>query len=463
MADEDLKRTLSLNDAISIVAGSMIGSSIFIVTSQISREVNNAWLVLLVWVLAGIITIFGSLCYGELASGISDEGGQYIYLKKIFNERTAFVYGITLLLTIQTGTIAAVCTAFAKFAGLIFPFISETNSILNLGFFNLSTVRLLAIFVVILITFINSRGINYGVITQNIFTVTKILSLLLIIGFGMFVGLNYEVISSNFSLDFSSITNGLSGFSIIHLIATALVGALFASITWNNVTFIAGEVKQPEKNIPRAMIIGAGIVIALYIFTNFVYLGNLHLTEIQNSMGDIVAAELTHKLFSQTGLSIISVIIMISAFGCINGMTLTGSRVYYKMAKDRLLFRNLARINRKTKVPVNSLWFQCGWICVLILLGTYSKLLDFVIYSSLIFYVITILGMWFYRRRDVGYKPTFKVNPVCIWGFVVLCTIIIICLSIFKSFSTLPGLLIIILGYWIYPLWKKDKVSKSQN
>ena len=457
MSDNDLKRTLTLTDAISIVAGSMIGSSIFIVTAQISKEVNNAWLVLLVWVLAGLITILGSLCYGELASGISDEGGQYIYLKKIFNERTAFVYGMTLLLTIQTGTIAAVSTAFAKFAGLIFPVISETNSIIHYGFFNLSTVRILAIMVIILITYINSRGINYGVITQNIFTVTKILSLLLIIGFGLFMGLNSEVLISNFSFDISSITNGLNGFSIIYMIATALVGGLFASITWNNVTFIASEVKQPEKNIPRAMITGAGLVILLYILTNFVYLGSLHLTEIQNSMGDIVAAELTHKLFSQTGLSIISIIIMISAFGCINGMTLTGSRVYYKMAKDRLLFRNLARINRKTKVPVNSLWFQCGWICVLILLGTYSKLLDFVIYSSLIFYVITILGMWFYRRKDNDYKPTFKVNPVCIWGFVILCTIIIICLSVSKSFSTLPGLLIIIAGYWIYPLWKKNK------
>ena len=456
MSSEDLKRTLSLTDAVSIVAGSMIGCAIFIVTAQISREVNNAWLVLLVWILAGLITIFGSLCYGELASGIPDEGGQYIYLKKIFNERIAFTYGTTLLLIIQTGTIAAVCTAFAKFAGLIFPYISESNTLINLGFTELSTVRLMAILTICTVTFINSRGINYGVFTQNLFTITKILSLVLIIGFGLFLGVNHNVIASNFSFDLSSALSGLKSFSIIHLIATALVGALFASITWNNVTFIAGEVKSPEKNIPKAMIIGSGLVIALYILTNFIYLGSLPLTEIQNSMNDIVAAELTNKIFSQVGLNIIAVVIMISAFGCINGMTLTGSRVYYKMAKDRFLFRPLAQINRHTRVPVNSLWFQCGWICLLILLGTYSKLLDFVIYSSLIFYVMTILGMWFYRREE-EYQPTFKVNPVCIWGFVILCSVIVFCLSIYKPNSTLPGLLIILLAYLIYPLWKRKK------
>ncbi|MBQ7450804.1 amino acid permease [bacterium] len=454
MSNEDLKRRLTLTDAISIVAGSMIGCAIFIVTAQISKEVNNAWLVLFVWILAGIITIFGSLCYGELASGIPDEGGQYIYLKKIFNERTAFTYGTTLLLIIQTGTIAAVSTAFAKFAGLIFPYISETNILLNLGFTELSSVRLLAVLTIMLITFINSRGIGYGVFTQNLFTVTKILSLVLIIGFGLFMGLNFDTIISNFSFDFSSAISGLKSFSVIHIVATALVGALFASITWNNVTFIAGEVKSPEKNIPRAMIIGSGLVIALYILTNFIYLGSLSLTEIQNSMNDIVAAELTNKIFSQTGLTLIAIVIMISAFGCINGMTLTGSRVYYKMAKDRLLFRPLAQINRHTKVPVNSLWLQCGWICLLILLGTYSKLLDFVIYSSLIFYIITITGMWFYRKNS-EYNPTFKVNQICIWGFVICSSIIVLCLSIYKKGSTLPGLLIILIAYLTYPLWKK--------
>ena len=455
MSNDDLKRTLTLTDAVSIVAGSMIGCAIFIVTSQISREVNNAWLVMLVWILAGIITVLGSLCYGELASGIPDEGGQYIYLKKIFTERIAFTYGTTLLLIIQTGTIAAVSTAFAKFAGLIFPIINETSSVFSIGSLNLTTVRALAIFVIILITFINSKGINYGVITQNIFTITKILSLVLIIVFGLFCGLNFNILSVNFSFDFSSFLSGLKNFSIIHLIATALVGALFASITWNNVTFIAGEIKEPQKNIPKAMIIGSGLVITLYILTNFIYLSGLPLSEIQNSMQDIVAAELTNKIFSQTGLNIIAVIIMISAFGCINGMTLTGSRVYYKMAKDRLLFRGLARINRHTKVPVNSLWMQCGWVCLLILLGTYSKLLDFVIYSSLIFYILTIIGMWFFRKNKEEYSPTFKVSPFCIWGFVIMSSIIVLCLSIYKPQSTLPGLLIILIAYMIYPFWKK--------
>ena len=417
-------------------------------------QVNNSWLVLLVWVLAGFITILGSLCYGELASGIPDEGGQYIYLKKIFNERIAFTYGLTLLLIIQTGTIAAVCTAFAKFTGLIFPFISESNFLFNLGFIHLSTVRLMAVLTIAVITFINSRGINYGVITQNIFTITKILSLVLIIGFGLFLGVNSDILASNFNFNFSEMLHSFSNFSAIHLIATALVGAVFASVTWNNVTFIAGEVKNPQKNIPLAMIIGSSMVIGLYILTNFIYLSSMPLVEVQNSMQDIVAAELTNKIFSQTGLNIISIILMISAFGCINGMTLTGSRVYYKMAKDRLLFRSLAQINRHTKVPVNSLWLQCFWICLLIILGTYSKLLDFVIYSSLIFYILTIVGMWKYRRNNNDYQPSFRVNQFCIWAFTILSSIIVICLSIYKPVNTLPGLLIILAGFLIYPIWK---------
>jgi len=401
---QNLKRTLTLPDAVSVVSGSMIGCGIFIVSADIARQVNSGLLLILVWLLAGFITLCGGLSICELAANVPEEGGQYVYLKKIFNEKIAFLYGWTLFLVIQTGTIAAVCVAFAKFFGILVPYISSDNTLFSIGTYHFSTQQLFAIFTVITLSFINSRGIKYGVLTQNIFTITKVLSLAGLISIGLIFGFNVDTIFSNFSMPIHF------EFATINTIAVAIVGALFASITWNNITFIAGEVKNPERNIPKALLYGVFLVIMLYFLTNMTYIGVLPLSEIQTAEQDIVAAQTIQHIFGNIGKYIIALIIMISAFGCANGMILTGSRVYYKMSKDKAFFRPLAVINRKTKVPVNSLWAQCIWICLLILWGNYSELLDFVIYASLIFYILVTAGVFVYRKKFPNKSKYFKIH-----------------------------------------------------
>ncbi len=451
----ELKRTLSLKDAVSIVAGSMIGSGIFIVSSHIARDVNSGLLLILIWFLAGTITIFGALSYGELSSVMPDEGGQYVYLKKIFSKKLAFIYGWTLFLVIQTGTLAAVNIALVKFLGLIFPVLSAENILLKIGNYSFSAQAFFAVVSVLTITFINSRGIKAGVIVQNIFTVAKIVSMVLIIFAGLFFGSKFNILFENFSIQNSDIAFNLH---ILKLISTSIVGALFASITWNNVTFISAEIKNPVKNIKKALFIGTMLVILLYFLLNMIYLSSLPLDLIKTSPEDIVVAQLMRTIFGPKALYLIAIILSISAFGCANGMILTGSRVYYKMARDRIFFRSLAYINRKTKVPTNSLWLQCFWICVLIMWGNYAQLLDYVIYSSLIFYAITIFGIFKMRKMFPSPKDGYKVPDFIPIAFVILASIIIISLTIFKPCYTIPGLLITLFGLPVYSYWdKKNK------
>ncbi|MBQ2984125.1 MAG: amino acid permease [Candidatus Gastranaerophilales bacterium] len=447
-----LNRTLSLKDAISVVAGSMIGSGIFIVSSHIAFDTNSAILLILIWMLAGFITMLGALSYGELSSTISSEGGQYVYLKNIFSEKLAFIYGWTLFLVIQTGTLAAVNIAFAKFMGLIFPTLSSSNVLFSIGQYSFSAQQLFAIITVLIITFINSRGIKAGVIVQNIFTITKVLSILAIIFCGIFFAPNLSVLAQNFSLENNQIT---FNFDTLRLVGMSIVGALFASITWNNVTFITSEIKNPKKNIKIALFVGTLLVISLYFLLNMIYLINLPLDLIKTSPENIVVAQLAQSIFGQKALYIIAIIIAISAFGCANGMILTGSRVYYKMAKDRIFFRSLAIIDRKTKVPQNSLWLQGFWICILILWGNYAQLLDYVIYSSILFYTITIFGIFKMRKLYPNVKDVYRVPNFVPITFCILASFILIILTIFKPQYTIPGLLITLLGIPIYHHWKK--------
>lgn len=447
---QNLKRTLKLPDAISVVAGSMIGCGIFIVSADIARQVNSGTLLILTWILAGFITLCGGLSLCELAANITEEGGQYVFLKKIFNDKIAFLYGWTLFLVIQTGTIAAICVAFAKFFGILVPFINSTNTLFSIGFYSFSTQQLFAILTVVILSYINSRGIKYGVLTQNIFTITKVLSLSGLIIIGLLFGFKFSTLQQNFLMPINF------SFETINILAVAIVGALFASITWNNITFIAGEVKNPERNIPKALLYGVILVVSLYLLTNMTYLSVLPLKEIQFAEQDIVAAQTIQHIFGQIGKYIIALIIMISAFGCANGMILTGSRVYYKMSKDRAFFRPLAVINRKTKVPVNSLWAQCIWICILILWGNYSELLDFVIYASLIFYILVTYGIFIYRKKYPNKSKHFKINNFFPITFLVFATYIVICLSIYKPMYTLPGLIITLAGIPVYNIWKKN-------
>ncbi len=449
----DLRRTLTLQDSISMVAGNMIGCGIFMVSAETARMVDSAFLLLLVWIIAGLVSLVGALAYGELAANITEEGGQYMYLKRIFNDLTAFSYGWTLFLVIQTGSIAAISLAFAKFVGILLPFISSTQYLFHVGPFSLSTVQVVAVFACVVLTYINSRGVESGVITQNIFTVTKILSLVAIVFCGLFFGINWPTIHQNFPHGYAALH-----LNDIHLVASATVGALFAAITWNNITFIAGEIKEPERNIPRSMVYGVGLVVVLYLLINAVYVYTIPLDAIKHAHEDIVASAAMGAIFGQIGKDILAVILMISAFGCANGMILTGSRVYYKMAKDRLFFRNLAAINRRTKVPVNSLWAQCVWICCLILfVGNYSALLDFVIYINLIFYAITTFGIFVYRKKFPDMPKIFRVNNIFPITFIVSIICIVVSLSFDKPQTTLPGLLITLAGVPVYFLWDRAK------
>ncbi|MFA7658105.1 MAG: amino acid permease [Candidatus Gastranaerophilaceae bacterium] len=451
MSDE-LKRTLSLPDSISMVAGSMIGCGIFLVSADISRQVHSAVLLLAVWILAGFVSFCGAIAYGELAANIPDEGGQYMYLKKIYNDKVAFLFGWTLFLVIQAGTIAAICVAFAKFTGLLIPAISSHNMLFQIGAVHLSTQQLFGLLTVLLLTYINSKGIEYGIITQNLFTVTKLLSIAAIILCGVIFGLNWDIIQANFALQTFSFH-----FSDIATVSTATVGALFASISWNNITFIAGEIKEPEKNVKKALAYGVGLVVSLYVLINIIYVISTPIAAIQTAPEDIVAAVSMSEIFGIIGKKVIAVIIMISAFGCANGMVMAGARVYYKMAKDRLFFRSLAVINRKTKVPVNSLWFQCAWISALILWGNYTQLLDFVIFASLIFYVITMVGIFIYRKKFPNTDKNLRVNSFFAVSFIVISTYIIGCLAVYKPEFTLPGLLITLAGLPVYFLWNKAR------
>lgn len=448
----ELKRTLNLKDAISIVAGSMIGSGIFIVSANIARVTNSALILLLCWILAGLTTLSGALCYGELSSAIPDEGGQYIFLKKIYSEKLAFIYGWTLFFVIQTGTLAAVNIAFAKFIGLILPAISESTTIFSCGDYSLSLQRVFAIITVVFLTYLNSKGIKYGIVIQHLFTLTKVVSMILIISIGIFIGFDFDCFKSNISLSNNAFPQGFEFFKILSI---AIVGSMFASITWNNVTFIASEIKNPVRNIPLALFWGTILVIFLYISINIIYVGVMPISIIQNSHQDIVAAELINTIFGHESMIFISIIIAISAFGCANGMILTGSRVYYKMAKDGLFLRPLAQINRKTKVPEKSLWLQCFWICILILWGSYSQLLEYVIYSSLIFYAITIWGIFKIRRLYPQKNDVAKVHNIFIFIFMIMSTFIIVGLTFYKPQYTLPGFIISLAGIPVYNFYKK--------
>ena len=454
----DLKRTLNLKDSISVVVGSMVGSGIFIVSADIARQVQSASFLIIVWIIAGLFSLAGAIAYSEPVLNIKEDGGQYIFLKKMFNDLVAFLYGWTLLLVIQTATIAAVCIAVGKFLGILFPYISSQNYLIQSPFFSFSTQQAFALAICIILTYINSKGIKYGVITQNIFTVTKVLSIVGIIILGVFLGCNHEIISANFHhiLSTSDFT-----FTNMEIIATASVGAIFAMVTWNNITFISGEVKEPEKNIPLALVWGVIIVIALYLLINFLYVFSIPLEQIQNAPEDIVAVVLMQKITGVAGEFIIALIIMISACGSANGLIMTGARVYYQMAKDGLLFEKLAAINDKTKVPVNALLLQCVWSSILIMFcGNYSQLLDYVIYGALIFYVLTAIGIFVYRIR---YKKEtlHKINAIYGIFFIVVGLFIIYSLSVYKTINSLHTFILISTGFPIYFLWKYLKNRKT--
>jgi basic amino acid/polyamine antiporter, APA family len=477
-----------------LVMGSMIGSGIFIVSAEISREVASPALLIGAWVITGFLTIVGALTYGELAAMMPRAGGQYVYLRESLGPLWGFLYGWTLFLVIQTGTIAAVGVAFGKFLGVFWPAISSSNWIVHLWTVpkfavgpmmlggmdvGLNTQNLTAILVVIVLSVINIFGVKTGALIQNIFTAAKVSALLGLILFGIFLGRNVQAIAANFGPDFWN-NSGLGTLhdlgggmgasvlvSTLTVLAIAQVGSLFSADAWNNVTFTAGEVKNPSRNLPLSLALGTGIVITLYIACNFIYLGALPLMGsptgatlldrgIQYAREDRVATAVMTQMFGSIGGSLMAVAIMISGFGCCNGLILSGARVYYAMAKDGLFFRNVAKLNPTYKTPAISLMVQMVWTCVLCISGSYGQLLDYIIFAVLVFYVLTILGLFVLRRTHPEAERPYKAfgYPVLPAVYIVMALFIDVVLLRYKPQYTWPGLCIVLLGIPVYYIWR---------
>lgn len=458
------KRELGLIDATAIVAGSMIGSGIFIVSADVARTVGSPGWLLLLWIVSGVITLLGALAYGELAAMMPRAGGQYIYLREAYSPLWGFLSGWTFFLVIQTGTIAAVAVAFAKFLGVLVPWVSAENTLLQLGPVSLSTQRIVAIAVMVLLTWSNSRGIREGKIIQNVFTSAKILALAALIILGIFVARNPEAVAAN-SVNVWGDTPLSFGF--LMLLGGAMVGPLFAADAWNNVTFTAGEVKNPRRTLPLSLVGGTGLVILLYCLTNIAYLCLLPLhgspegatvmaRGVQYAADDRVATAAASMIFGGSAAAIMAVAVMISTFGCLNGMILAGPRLYYAMAQDRLFFAGAGRLNA-AGVPAGGLWMQTLWASVLTLSGTYGNLLDYVIFAALLFYVLTVAGLFILRRTRPDADRPYRVHgyPWLPGFYILAASVIMLDLLFVKPAYTWPGLLIVLTGVPVYFFWKR--------
>jgi APA family basic amino acid/polyamine antiporter len=461
-----------------IVIGSMIGSGIFIVSADIGRIVGAPGYLLLVWLISGVMTVIAALSYGELAGMMPHVGGQYAYLREAYNPFVAFLYGWTLFLVIETGTIAAVAVAFAKFTGVLLPWFSEKNILFSAGNFHITAAQLLAIASVILLTYVNMRGLKEGKIVQNIFTSTKIIALLGFILLAFFIGKNASAIAANFdnfwNATWTQFADGkilsitpISGWMLLSAIGVAMVGSLFSADAWNNITFTAGEVTNPKRNIPLSLALGTGTVIIIYILANIGYLLVLPLTGspemvdaagrgIQFAVSDRVATAAASVVFGDSAVIIMAVMIMISTFGCNNGLILAGARVYYAMAKDKLFFKSAGILNKKS-VPGAALIVQCIWTSLLCISGTYGDLLDYVVFAVLLFYILTVIGIFILRKKQPKANRPYKAfgYPVIPAIYILLAVAISIDLLIFKPQYTWPGLGIVLLGIPVYFVWKR--------
>lgn len=472
------RRTLGLFDSTMLVAGSMIGSGIFIVSADIARQVGSPLLVLLVWALTGFLTIIAALSYGELAGLFPQAGGQYVYLRESFGRMSGFLYGWTLFTVIQTGTIAAVAMAFAKYTSVFLPSVSEKNVLIDLGLWGhtINGAQVFAIISILLLTAINARGVNLGKLIQNTFTTTKIVSVVAIALAGLLVGWGSGAFDGNLgSITTSQIPAPSSSMPWLAMIAVAMVGSVFSSDAWNNITFAAAEVKDPQRTIPRALVGGVLLVTALYILTNLAYLCVLTLggsetgaTAVERGIAyatnDRVGAAAADVMFGPIGAGIMAVLIMISTFGCNNGLILSGARAYYAMASDKLFFRSAATLN-KNDVPSRSLWMQAAWASVLCLSGRYGDLLDYVVFAVLIFYVLTIIGIIKLRRTRPDLPRPIKAvgYPILPALYIVIALGICVSLLIYKPNYSWPGLIIVATGVPVYLFWSKRSADSTNN
>ena len=474
----EFKRELGLLDSTMIVIGSMIGSGIFLVSADIARTVGSGGYLLLVWVVTGLMTVIGALSYGELAGMMPHAGGQYVYLRESYNPLVGFLYGWTLFLVIQTGTIAAVAVAFAKFTSVLIPSVGETNILLTFGSRNISAAQLLAVGSIAVLTYINFRGLREGRIVQNVFTLTKTIALLGLVLLGILVGRNASSFASNLSsfwhATWTHIEAGkivsiepISGMMLLAAIGVSMVGSLFSSDSWNNITFTAGEVINPKKTVAMSLVIGTGTVTLLYLLANVAYIltlpvvGNPQASDvlgrgIQYATSDRVGVAAANIIFGDPAAIIMAALIMVSTFGCNNGLILAGARVYYAMAKDGLFFKRVGTLNAKS-VPGVALIIQAVWASMLCFSGTYSDLLDYVIFAVLIFYILTISGIFILRKKRPDAERPYKAfgYPVIPALYILAATAICIDLLVYKPDYTWPGLVIVLIGIPVYFLWRK--------
>ncbi|MBL8141310.1 MAG: amino acid permease [Acidobacteria bacterium] len=479
--DTEFHRGLGLYDSTMVVVGSMIGSGIFIVSADMARMVGSPGWLLGAWIVTGILTIVGALSYGELAAMMPRAGGQYIYLREAFSPLWGFLYGWTLIMVIQTGTIAAVAVAFARFLGVLWPAISESSYLvapvhISSGYaLSLSTAQLVGIVLIVVLTWSNTRGLEVGKAIQNTFTTAKTGALLALIVIGVAMGWNSGAVSANFSdlwtprghVDIVPGLTAASAFGLFVAICVAQTGSLFSSDAWNNITFTAGEVKDPKRNIPLSLALGTIIVISLYLLANVAYLVTLPLEAIQNAPSDRVATATLNVIFPGLGATIMAVAIMISTFGCNNGLILAGARAYYAMARDGLFFKRAGGLN-PAKVPAWGLVLQGAWAVVLVLPRTfnpatgaygnlYSNLLDYVISAALIFYILTIAGIFRLRSTRPDAPRPYKAfgYPFVPALYIVGATAVLLVLFAYRTATTWPGLVIVLLGVPVYFVWHK--------
>lgn len=471
--EKKFQQSFGLLDATMVVAGSMIGSGIFIVSAEITRSLGSAGWLTLMWILTAVITIIAAVSYGELAGMFPKAGGQYVYLREAYGPFVAFLFGWTMFGVIQAGSIAAVGVAFASFTSYIIKPFGSDNVLMRIGDFTISAAQLVAITSVIFLTYINSRGVKNGRIVQTIFTITKLLSLFGIIILGLWLGASADVWNTNWQQAWTPASwqksgNGISasaltGVALLGAIAISMKGSLFSSDSWNNVTFIAAEIKNPKKNIGRALFFGTLIVSIIYISANLMYLAVLPLNEIAFASNDRVGVAVAEKIFGSSGSIIIAVMLMISTFGCNNGLILSGARVYYTMSNDGLFFKKTGQLN-KFSVPANGLWLQCIWACVLCLSGKYNDLLAMVIFGVLIFYVLTICGIFLLRKKQPDTPRPYKAfgYPVLPLIYIVIASSLALLLLYYEKKYTIPGLVIILLGIPVYLLARRRE-QKSLN
>ncbi|MXV51383.1 amino acid permease [Pedobacter sp. HMF7647] len=463
-----MKREIGLLDATLLVAGSMIGSGIFIVSADITRNVGSAGWLIVVWLITGFMTLTAALSYGELSGMYPKAGGQYVYLKEAYNPLVGFLYGWSFFAVIQTGTIAAVGVAFSKFLAYLVPQVSEDLVVFSLGSFKISPAQLVSIAIIVLLTYINTKGVKSGKMIQTTFTLTKLASLFGLIIFG-FIMMKPEVWHANWSdawnihkLNTDGSFTAYTSVAALGAIAGSMVGSIFSSDAWNNVTFVAGEMENPKRNIGLSLFLGTLIVTIIYVSANLMYTAVLPLHDIATADKDRVAVAASHVIFGNVGTIIIALMIMVSTFGCNNGLILAGARVYYSMAKDGLFFKKTGDLN-KFAVPEFGLWIQCIVASLLCLSGKYGDLLDMISFVVVIFYVLTIFSIFILRKK----RPDIE-RPYKAFGYPVLPILYILMglafcglLIVYKPQYTWPGLIIVLIGLPIYYLMKVNVKEKQ--